>query len=183
MRKSSTKNRVVITGIGPLSALGIGRKLFWANLMRKNNRVSIERIKINGELWEKFYLHKIKDFNVNNYGLDINFLADIKRWKGNEDIKDLHYLLVASKLALDDSNLDFNREYNDIGLILAHENPGINNFAEKAFSSSYEFLKTNLNATKLNYFKNAYLRCNKSVYDLQTFMFLFHVGKTLGIHG
>ncbi len=175
--------RVVITGVGPLSSIGSGKNDFWNAILNRKTNVSKETFKIDGEIWDSFYSHKIKNFDINNYHIDPSRLEEIKLWKNNEVILDLFYLIAVTNLALEDSGLIFDNEYNDIGLVLSHENPGLDQFAEKSFNVSYEILNKKINSSKKEFFNEAYQKCHKTVYDLQTFMFLFHVGKTLGIHG
>lgn len=177
-----TNKRVVITGLGPLSSIGVGKTNVWDGLLKKRIRLVRDEYKIDGKLWDSFLLHKISNFDLNQFGLNKELLNEISIWKDNEEIIDFNYLLAAAKLALDDSGLKFNRERNDVGLVLAHENPGLDQFAEKAFSLSYDILK-NKSLSKKDFFEEAYSLSFKSVYDLQTFMFLFHIGKILGTHG
>lgn len=176
------EKRVVITGIGPLTATGIGKEALWKNLLAARTNIKLEECFVNGELWDKFYLHKIEDFNIKNFGIDKNILEGIKTWKDGEEVTDLHYLMVTVKLALDDSKLEYNLEDNNIGLVVAHENPGLEQFLTKFLNESFKYL-TKLDKTKKNYFTDLKQLLDKSVYDLQTFMVLYHISKAFGIHG
>ncbi len=180
--KKNNSKRVVVTGIGPLSSIGVGKIDFWNSILAKKTIISKEEYRIDGDVWDEFLFHKVNKFDINSFGIDKAVLNEISVWKENEEVVDLFYLMAAAKLALDDSGFIFDREKNDISLVLAHENPGLDQFAEKAFSISYEILKRK-NLTKMEFFKQAYAASFKSVYDLQTFMFLFHIGKALGTHG
>lgn len=175
--------RVVITGVGPLSSIGSGKNDFWNSICNKKTNISKETFEIAGEVWDRFYLHRVQNFDINNYNIDPLRLEEIRLWKNHEVIIDLFYLMAVTKLALQDSGLIFDSEYNDIGLVLSHENPGLDQFAEKAFNVSYEILNNKINSSKKDFFSEAYSKCHKTAYDLQTFMFLFHVGKVLNIHG
>jgi 3-oxoacyl-(acyl-carrier-protein) synthase len=123
----------------------------------------------------------VRNFNIKDFGIEKKYLEDIKIWKNSEEVSDLFYLMAAAKLAIDDSRLKYNKECNQIGLILAHENPGIYQFAERILSASFNFL--NNGVSKKDFFQKMYSFFKKSAYDLQTFMYLFHIGKTLGLHG
>ena len=97
-----SERRVVVTGIGPLASTGIGKDAFWEGILRKRIGLKLEEFNIDGEVWDKFYLHKIDNFGIEKFNIEEETLEDIKIWKkGNED-KDLCYLLAAVKLALDD---------------------------------------------------------------------------------
>lgn len=178
------EKRIVVTGIGPVSSIGIGKDNFWDGIVNERVSVQTEETFIGDELWERFHLHKINDFDISKYGIDKNKLEDIKNWKEGEEIKDLSYLIAAIKLALDDSGLDYMDEDNGIGLVLAHENIGLTPLLHKISSQSYEMLidKKRNDLTKRKYFEQFYYTFLKSTFDLQSFVNLFHVAKVFNIH-
>jgi hypothetical protein len=104
--------RIVITGIGPLASPGIGKDAFWEGITLNRTGLELENFTINNKSWGKFYLNKIKRFNINNFGIDKNSLSDLKAWKNGEETTDLFYLLACIKLAIDDSKLIYNKESN-----------------------------------------------------------------------
>ena len=176
------EKRVVVTGIGPLTAAGIGKDALWKNLVEGKINIKLEECYVDGELWDKFYLHKIEGFDIKNFGIDKRILEEIKTWKEGEEITDLYYLMAAVKLALDDSKLEYESEDNNIGCVVVHENPGLEQYISKYTTHAFETLK-NKKITKKLFVEEFYSALMKSSYDLQTFMVLFHVLKTFGIHG
>lgn len=103
--------RVVITGIGPVSSIGIGKKQYNESLFTgKSGITPLEKTPV----FEKYdteekkleppikYAGQIKNFNLENYGFTPK---EIKRLD-----KTSHFPLVATKLALDDSNLTITKE-------------------------------------------------------------------------
>src|SRR4030042_3306400 len=146
----------------------------------------LEEINIDGEVWDKFYLHKIDNFGIEKFNIEEETLEDIKIWKkGNED-KDLCYLLAAVKLALDDSGLSYDKEDNDIGLFLTVEHPGFEPFCEGLVKETLSYLEKypfNNNFSKNKIYKYLYDKFVRSGYDLQTFMYLHFVAKAYGFHG
>ena len=132
--------RIAVTGIGPISAIGIGKKRFWESILAQKTNVKLEEIRIDNELWDKYYFHKVEDFDIGNFGIEKDKLDEITEWKEGEKIRDLEYLLASIKLALDDSKLDYKQENNGIGLVLAHENLGLMPFGLKVSNISYELL-------------------------------------------
>lgn len=178
------KKTVVITGIGPISSAGIGKGDFWRGILEKKTHIVRERYRVDGELWGEFFLHKVRDFDIARFGIDRESLDDIRAWKEGEEIPDLNYLLAAVKLALDDSRLDYRRDDNGIGLVLAHENIGLMEFAYKVSDVSYEMLtgKNRSIISKKEFFDTFYKKFLKSGYDVQTFADLFHVAKVFNIH-
>lgn len=168
-------NRIVITGLGPLSAIGIGKEALWKSILSGKTGLVFKDFFAAGKKIDSFYIHEINNFNINNFGISSNILKDIEDWKKEKDWPDLSYFLAATKLALDDSglsNLD-----KSVGLVLAHENPGLDQFFMDVFNLLQE------NVGKGISFNEFFERFNKKSHDLQTFTFLFFVAKALNIHG
>jgi len=176
-------NRVVITGVAPLSSCGKGKDEFWNNIL--NYRCSSEKeIPISDvPVGESFYFHKLNNFNLEEIGIETPIINEIKDWKEGEQFDDLAYLLACTKSALDDSRIDY-MDRDDIGLILTHENPGLNMFVQSITDYIFErFVNKNEKISKKKYFEEIFNKFDKSVYDLQTFMFVFHVARALKIKG
>ncbi|MGB9716352.1 MAG: beta-ketoacyl-[acyl-carrier-protein] synthase family protein, partial [Thermodesulfovibrionales bacterium] len=180
------ERRVVITGIGPLASPGIGKDAFWEGILKKRTGLRLEEISIDGELWDRFYLHKIDDFDIEKFDIEKEILDDIKVWKNGKDDIDLFYLLAAVKLALDDSGLSYDKEQNNIGLFLTVEHPGFEIFCERIITEAVKYLEENSPVNKLSkhkLFRYIYDRFSRPGYDLQTFMYLYFVAKAFGLHG
>lgn len=180
------ERRVVITGIGPLASTGIGKDAFWDGILNKGTGLKFEEIKVDGEVWDKFYFHKVEGFNINKFGIDEEIIEDIKAWKKGREDKDFFYLLAAVKLAIDDSGISYDREDNNIGLFLTVEHPGFEFFCEGLVKETTSYLKKNPlnnNFSKNKMFKYLYDQFMQSGYDLQTFMYLFFIARAFGIHG
>jgi 3-oxoacyl-[acyl-carrier-protein] synthase II len=182
----ASDKRVVITGIGPLASTGIGKDAFWDGILTKRCGLKLEEIKIDGEAWDKFYLHKIDNFSIEKFNIEEEIIEDIRTWKkGNED-KDLFYLIAAVKLALDDSGISYDKEKNDIGLFLTVEHPGFEVFCEGLVTETIEYIEKYLlddKFSKYKLFRHIYEQFSRHGYDLQTFMYLYFVAKAFSIHG
>jgi len=178
------KKRIVITGIGPISSVGIGKDNFWQGVLEQKTNLKKEECLINGESLGEYYVHKVEGFNINDLGIDKEKLEDIKIWKEGEEITDLNYLIAAVKLALDDSKIDYNKDDNGIGLVLAHENLGLMPFGYKVSDLAYEMLidKKKSELSKRDFFEKFYRKFLKSGYDVQTFADLFHIARVFNIH-
>lgn len=173
--------RIAITGVGPIASVGSGEKEFWRGVLQPN--VNIEEIHsfIGGQLWEKYFLHKVRDFNIHNFGLEETAVESITHWKEGEDNRDLYFLLAACKLALDDSNISYPGNDNDLGLVVCHENPCIEQLLRKSFNLSYDYLTLG-ELSKKDYFEKIYSNVMKLSYETQSFMVLFHIARVFGIH-
>lgn len=174
--------RVVITGVGPLSSAGTGKNDTWENILKE--KVNTEKLDnyIFGEYSDTFHVHKINDFNILQFGLNSEILEDIKKWQYGEEVIDLYYLLAATKLALDDSRLHY-EDRKDIGFVLTHENPGIEQFCSMFIKKSFDIYKHRKDLSEEEYFNIINDSVDNNVSDLQTFMFLFYTAKLFNIHG
>ncbi|MBI4845978.1 MAG: hypothetical protein HY810_05850 [Candidatus Omnitrophica bacterium] len=180
----SKKQRIVITGIGPVSSAGIGRENFWRGILDKKINIQKEQCFLDGQLWDEFLFHKAEGFDINSFGIDKSKLDDIRDWKEGEEIRDLNYLIAAVKLALDDSGIKYEQDDNGIGLVLAHENLGLMPFGFKITDIAYETLigKTKNDISKRDFYDGFYRKFFKSGYDIQTFADLFHIARVFNIH-
>lgn len=176
--------RIVVTGIGPIASCGIGKETFWQGILDKKTNIREEKCSVDGELWDKFHLHKVEGFDISNFGIDKEKLEDIKDWKEGEEIPDLNYLIASIKLALDDSKLKYNIDDNGIGLILGHENLGLTQFILDIANASYDILidKIRADTSKIIFFDKLYKKFLKSGYDMQTFANLFHISRVFNIN-
>ena len=179
------KRRVVVTGVGPMCSLGIGREETWNSILSKNINLLKQPYFINNEKWGEFYLHKIRNFNIDKFKIpeqNLKFIKEIRNVK-KEDT-DLYYFLAVINLALIDSGLKYNFDKNDIGVMITQENPGVEIFFEELIESAYDILKTNKSMTRLQLAKALYGKeCESRGYNLQSFSYLFSVAKVFGLHG
>ena len=101
------KRRVVITGIGPVCCIGIGKNNFWESL--KAGRSGVKRIKnYDKEEWQGIDVKiagEVKDFTVENYFNDPKLLKSIQK----DMDKVTQFAVVGAKLAIEDSKIDFSK--------------------------------------------------------------------------
>jgi 3-oxoacyl-[acyl-carrier-protein] synthase II len=178
--------RTVITGVGPITAIGIGKDHLWDSIKHKRSNVLLEDHYLDEEYWGSFHIAKVFDFEIENFGFSPGDVASLKR-RQSETSRDLLYLVAASKLALDDCRLSYDKEDNDIGLILTCENPGLDDLICRIIDSTIgviEGRKPELQvSTKRDFIHAMYKQFEKRVYNLQPFMYLHHISNILGLHG
>lgn len=179
-----TEKRVVVTGLGPLTAIGIGKEELWTSVKEERSHVVSHDQYIGGELWDSFYVSKISDFDIQQFGLQQRFLTYIETHQLHEDT-DLLYLMAAVKIALDDSRLSYDETDNSIGLILTHENPGVDRYVKKVFQAVMDCIDKKMprGKDKKSIAEMLYQQLCQSVYDMQSFMYLHHVSKVFSFHG
>jgi 3-oxoacyl-(acyl-carrier-protein) synthase len=177
------KRRIVITGIGPLAANGMGKADFWSSVLLKKVNIQKEDFIIDDELIDSYFLHKISNLDLGALDIDEESLEAISQWKNGDEDVDLCYFLAVIRLALQDSGLKYNHDGNKIALVLGHGNPGLEQFWEKNFNDTYAIFQNNKCLKKKEYFEIFYKTFVKNSYDLQAYMYLFHIAKTFHFHG
>ncbi|MBI4257223.1 hypothetical protein HY626_04170 [Candidatus Uhrbacteria bacterium] len=190
------KNRTVVTGIAPLCSIGRGKELLWDAVVNERTHVVKDRFMMGDDLSEEFYLHRMDDFDISSFGLDGHILEWITRWKQGYVDMDLMYLSAAIKMALADSQLKYDLENNNIGLVLTHENPGLEPLFDRVASLTYDNLMCDdmsaypssedgivQKIKKKDVLEQVYSQCEIIGYDTQTFMYLYFVAKLFSIHG
>jgi 3-oxoacyl-[acyl-carrier-protein] synthase II len=177
-------NRVVITGLGPLTSIGTGKSELWESVIQGKSNVVQHTAYLDGNPWATFPLSKIPHFDLADFSLSKGAMNFLKERELMEDI-DLLYLIAAIQLALKDSNISYNQEENDIGLILTHENPGVDRYVREVFQVLMDFAGGKI--PEVSDQKELALKCynqqRKAVYNMQSFMYLHHVSKVFGFHG
>ena len=184
---NENQKRVVVTGMGSISSLGIGRNEMWDAILSLRLNIVRNSYSIDDEEWGEFYLHKMRDFDIEKFDLpkgNFRFIKELRTVK-KEDT-DLYYFLAIISLAIKDSGIKYDKEHNSIGLVITNENPGIEVFFEELIDSIYEVLKSakGKKISKLQVAKELYNNgCKERGYNLQTFSYLFSVAKIFDLHG
>ena len=116
------KNRVVITGLGPVTPVGIGKNNFWQSLIQ--GKCGIDRISYFGiEKYPTKIAAEVKDFDYTNY-------ISIK--EANRMDKSTQFSIVAAMLALEDSKLKITEKYSySTGVIIGSGIGGIGTFEKQ----------------------------------------------------
>jgi len=179
----SKQGRIVLTGIGPIASVGIGKDAFWEGIINKDTHVEIEKSYAGREVWDEYYVHKIQNFNIKDFGIDEDDLEYIEEWKESPIDMDLQYLLASTKLALDDAKIDYKKEANDsVALIVTNENLGMEDFCKTFLQESFTKIKNAKKITEKEFCDDIYYKIVRNGYEVQTFMPLFYVARTFNIH-
>jgi len=174
--------RVVITGVGCLSSLGIGKDENWSAFERC--KINIRKIIDRDPLRKTYYAYKAKTFNIMDF-IDGKLLKDIEFWKEGERVRDLYYLALGVKLALEDSKLEYDKEKNRIGIVAMHENPGVDQYILKLIDEIVKVFKKrcSIGLTKSSLIKELIPKFLKPTFEIQSFMFSHHLSKIFSLHG
>ena len=97
--------RVVITGIGPATCIGIGIDSFWNSLVSGKSGIS-RLTAADSEEWQAIDIKiagEIKNFSLENYFSDQKLLKTMQK----DMDRVTQFAIVAAKLAIDDSGINF----------------------------------------------------------------------------
>lgn len=101
------KRRIVITGIGPVTCIGTGINEFWNSLINGKSGVSTIRDADKDE-WKMIDVRiagEIKDFALEKHFNDPKLLRSLQK----DMDKVAQFAVVAAKLAIEDSKIDFSK--------------------------------------------------------------------------
>jgi len=167
-------SEVVITGVGPVASIGVGREAFWNALCAGQARVQRRALVVDvGRTVELPLAAMPPDADVPGLAPHAAFLAQQER----PAYRDLAYTLLAVELALRDAGVEYDRDRNDIGVVQVFEAPGV----ERTVARLFELLGTSSpdrdGATPL------YDALATRFYNMQPFLYVHLMGKALGLHG
>lgn len=116
------KKRVVITGLGILSPIGIGKESFWNSLLEGKSGVN-QITRFNTDDFSTTIAAELKDFNVEDY-------IDKKEAKRMDRFT--QYAVAASKIAVEDASINLdNIDKERFGVILGSGIGGLETFEEQ----------------------------------------------------
>jgi len=125
--RNQVSKRVVITGLGPISPVGIGKEDFWDSICNgktnfcKVSRFPTDKYSTNICAEMDVFVPELKDGKLTTApegfsGLDISKYVDPKTFRKIENFStvaggwSLYYAIAAAKLAMEDSGIDLEKE-------------------------------------------------------------------------
>jgi len=137
--------RVVVTGLGVVSPLGIGKDLFWENLVAGKSGIS--RIThFDPASFDSQIAGEVKDFDPNQF---------LEKKDARRLVRFIQFAVAASKLAVEDASLSITPEIADkVGIIIGSGIGGIGFLEEQA-----EILRTK-GPSKLSPFTVPFMICD-----------------------
>ncbi|MHC4090046.1 MAG: beta-ketoacyl synthase N-terminal-like domain-containing protein, partial [Planctomycetota bacterium] len=169
----SDAGNVVITGLGPVSSIGVGAEALWSSLAA--GRSNIQRCALPVDLGRRTELVMAAmpaPDEIPGLPEDMAFLESEECGQ----YRDLGYAVLATELALADAGIEYDRESNDIGVIQAFEAPGV----ERAVAALFELMSAPLPG---NGPPPVYDLLAPYFYNMQAFLYVHLLGKALGLHG
>ena len=167
------KNRVVITGVGPVTSVAVGREALWTALVEGRSNVQPRTVAVDlGRRIELPIASMPPGESVAGLDTHINFLANQEL----EGYRDLVYALLAIELAVTDAGLEYDRNDNRIGVIQAFEAPGV----ERTVSRMFGLFTA---PPPMGGPPPLYDLLAPCFYNMQAFIYVHIVGKAFGFHG
>ncbi len=164
---------VVITGVGPVTSIGVGQEALWTSLVQGRTNVQQRTLTIDLDRRIELPLAGMPP-RANVPGLD-RHLAFLNE-QDLEGYRDLAYALLAIELALGDAGLDHDRSSNGIGVIQAFEAPGVERTVGRMFGLFTA-------PTPMGGPPPLYDFLAPCFYNTQSFVYVHMVGKAFGFHG
>jgi 3-oxoacyl-(acyl-carrier-protein) synthase len=172
------KNRIVITGVGPVTALGAGKDAAWRGLQAGPPPPAEVSQTIGGEEWESYPLFACPFLEPS-----ATPFAEAGRAAAALGLssRDLHLFLAAAKFALQDSTLTYPNPNNRIGLVVSHENPGFDEYTRKIWRAMEDDPKNG--HSPLDQIKGLYAQVEGTGYATHSFVLLQQLTLLLQVHG
>jgi 3-oxoacyl-[acyl-carrier-protein] synthase II len=171
-------SRIVITGIGPITNLGVGKESVWAGLQKGPGPFSRIRQTIGGQLWEEFPLATVNDDCLEFRAINN---TRIRALTGQESNRDLFLLSLSAKLALEDSGLTYSDDRNMVGMVMSHENPGFDEYTKQIWTALERPPEDAI--APLEYITSLYREVESAGYGTHSFVTLQQILALLHIHG
>lgn len=167
----------VLTGLGLLTATGIGVEAVWRSILEERApcRSITYRVESESITYPSCRIDEIPlaDFTTES---ERNQIAESHL----EGDRDFAMLVVAARLAIAQSNLRFDPYENRIGLVLAHEHPGILSLVDRLLR---QFTSQPPAEQRLPGIRECLQAYGNHFYNLQTFPHLFYLARLLGLKG
>ncbi len=170
---SDSRNDVVVTGVGPVTAIGVGREAVWDSLAAGRSNTCMRTLQT--DVAETVDLPVASMLCVPEIpGLDVH-----ERYLDGQDCpgyRDLSYSLLAMELAIADAGLEYDRDTNRVGMVQAFEAPGV----EATVSRLFQMMS---GPPPTGGPPKAYEHLARQFYNMQPFLYVHLAGKAFALHG
>lgn len=169
---SDARHKVLITGLGPVTSIGVGNDAFWRGLVEERCAVAPRQLCVD--------IAREIEFHIASMPPALPQIKPHHEFLERHDYagyRDLAYALAAIDLALEDARIEHDRDNNRIGVIQAFEAPGM----ERAVATMFEA------CASLDPSADGPPRMYEALapffYNQQNFIYVHAIGKAFGFHG
>ncbi len=164
---------VVITGLGPVTSIGVGIDSVWDSLKAGRSGVSSRSLLVDlGKAVEVPIGGMSPPDSLDGFKGRMAFLAE----QGCAEYRDVAYSLLAADLAIGDAGLVIDRQQNSVGMVQAFEAPGV----ERTTAKLFEMFS---HGPPQDGPPPVYDLLAPSFYNMQAFYYVHVVAKGLGLRG
>jgi 3-oxoacyl-[acyl-carrier-protein] synthase II len=182
-RDTASSSRACITGLGFVSPLGHDLESVWPAFIAGSTLPVQHAHRLHNEVWGSFPLFRVEAFEPRALPWSDSARAALDGQALWADT-DLLYLAAAALRALEDAGFDPAAPPGDLGLVLTHENPGVDRHVDALLDAFHDVRNAATSPDSRSAAADAlYAQQRDRVYDLQTFMPLHRLARLLGVHG
>ncbi len=170
---SGNEQPVVITGVGPVTSIGLGKEALWASLTAGRTNVPVRRLPTDLGVMVDLPMASMPAAS------ELDGLARHLAFLDGQDCpgyRDLSYAMLAVELALADAGLEYDRETNTIGVVQAFEAPGV----ERVVGRLFEMMRGPMPTDGP---PRVYEHLAPFFYASQPFFYVHLLGKAFRFHG
>ena len=166
-------HEVVVTGLGPVTSVGVGCDAFWDSLVAGRCGAQPTPLPVDvGRSVELPLASMPPASRVPGLEAHLDFLAG----QGGASCRDLGYALLAVELALADAGIEYDRDHNAVGVVQAFEAPGM----EGTVGRLFELMATPMPTDEP---PHVYDLLAAHFYNMQPFLYVHLMGKAFGLRG
>ncbi len=170
---SATVRDVVITGLGPVTSIGVGCDALWSSLQSSQKKIEMRELHVDVARTVTLPIAAMPGHEeVPGLNKHFSYLTQ----QECEGYRDLAYSLLAVELALDDAQLEIDPDQNDVGSVQVFEAPGV----ESAVSKLFQLMSMPLPP---NQPPQVYDLLSPNFYNMQPFLFVHLLSKAFGMKG
>lgn len=170
---------IVITGIGPVSSAGVGKKALWDNVMAKTQNVTSICQKVGDEVWAEYPLSEVGPLFEEESGLRDTWVRSLT---GQENNRDLLLFATAVRLGLLDAGICPEDDGFSKGIVMAHENPGNDEYTRQIWKTLADTPDA-VPQSPLDFVRRTYEGVQATGYATHSFVLLQQLTRIFGIHG
>ncbi|MGP9802074.1 beta-ketoacyl synthase N-terminal-like domain-containing protein [Rheinheimera sp. NSM] len=160
--------RPVITGIGIVSAAGIGIEETWQSIRTKRPLATAVKVPGPAGAMTQFQAYMAPEYSIS--GMFETALSRVQLEKECLDYpRDLKHLIAAVGLALDDANVrSADVDFDEIGVVVADEHPGVEQLSRELYQGFSDAKSASL---------------SDKVFELNSFLVPYRVARVFGLGG
>jgi 3-oxoacyl-[acyl-carrier-protein] synthase II len=168
-----------ITGVGPVTSIGVGKEAAWEGICAQRCNLATVSQRIGDEFWEDYLMAEVPPVDQASTGISEK---EIYALTGERNNRDLLLLSTAANLALRDSGVSARYQSRRVGLVLAHENPGFDEYTRQIWDALASDPPT-ANEALLEHMKRLYAKVKAAGYRTHSFVLLQQLTRILDLHG